>query len=176
MPHRTGQGSARCVTTPPDSGTTVDVVLMDMGRHSMMSGHVVGRMAGGVGRMHLGAGRMPRPMRHGRMMLVAAPRVVPAGQVTFVAVNHGSRTHELVVLPLPSDTAVGRRAVGSDDAIDESASLGEASRSCAAGEGDGIEPGSTGWVTLRLTPGRYELVCNRPGHYARGMYAELVVR
>ena len=110
------------------------------------------------------------------MMLVAAPRVVPAGQVTFVAVNRGSRTHELVVLPLPSDSAVGRRAVGSDDAIDESASLGEASRSCAGGEGDGIEAGATGWVTLRLTPGRYELVCNRPGHYARGMYTELVVR
>ena len=102
--------------------------------------------------------------------------VTPAGQVTFVAVNRGSRIHELVVLPLGPHAAVRRRAVRSDRAVDESASLGEASRSCAAGEGNGLQPGTTGWITLRLTPGRYELVCNRPGHYTRGMYTELVVR
>ena len=46
---------------------------------------------------------------------------------------------------------------------------------CHAGPGDGLAPGSTGWVTLSLHPGRYELVCDEPGHYAAGMYAELTV-
>jgi uncharacterized cupredoxin-like copper-binding protein len=115
-------------------------------------------------------------MEHGRMMLRSVPRVVRAGQVTFLAANHGSRLHELVVLPLGPHPSIGRRPVSSDRAVDESAALGEASASCAAGAGDGIEAGSMGWVTLRLAPGRYELVCNRPGHYAQGMYAELVVR
>ena len=40
---------------------------------------------------------------------------------------------------------------------------------------DGIAPGAAGWVTLHLDPGRYELICNLPGHYAAGMYAELDV-
>jgi len=34
-------------------------------------------------------------------------------------------------------------------------------------------PGTTGWVTLHLAPGRCELICNLPGHYARGMFTEL---
>ncbi|MEV6160217.1 plastocyanin/azurin family copper-binding protein [Nonomuraea sp. NPDC052129] len=34
-----------------------------------------------------------------------------------------------------------------------------------------MAPGSAGWVTLTLHPGRYELLCNFPGHYAAGMHA-----
>jgi uncharacterized cupredoxin-like copper-binding protein len=165
---RTGQGSVRCSDRAPVAGTRVDVILMDPGRRAMMSGAAVGRMP-----FH--AGSMGASMRV-RMMLVAAPHVVAAGQVTFVAVNRGARTHELVVLPLDPRAPVGRRPTGLDRAVDESTSLGEASGSCASGEGDGLVAGTTGWITLRLTPGRYELVCNRPGHYAKGMYAELVVR
>jgi uncharacterized cupredoxin-like copper-binding protein len=36
-------------------------------------------------------------------------------------------------------------------------------------------PGASGWVTVTLPPGRYELVCNLPGHYAAGMYTQLTV-
>ena len=50
-----------------------------------------------------------------------------------------------------------------------------ASNECGAGAGEGIAPGDASWVTLALKPGRYELVCNLPGHYAAGMYAELDV-
>jgi uncharacterized cupredoxin-like copper-binding protein len=173
MTTRMGQGSATCAQVAPRLGTRVDVLLMDMGRRSMMSGSSTGRM---LRPAHTMPGMSHGWMRHGRMMLRAAPRVVPAGQVTFVAANAGSRIHELVVLPLGPHAAVGRRTVGSDRAVDESASLGEASRSCGAGEGHGLRPGTLGWTTIGLTPGRYELVCNRPGHYAHGMYAELVVR
>jgi uncharacterized cupredoxin-like copper-binding protein len=30
-------------------------------------------------------------------------------------------------------------------------------------------------VTITLAPGRYELICNLPGHYAAGDYTELTV-
>ncbi len=59
--------------------------------------------------------------------------------------------------------------------MDEQASLGEASNACSAGSGDGIAPGASSGVTLTLAPGRYELVCNLPGHYAAGMYAQVTV-
>jgi uncharacterized cupredoxin-like copper-binding protein len=89
--------------------------------------------------------------------------------------NAGALTHELVVLPLPAGRAAGAHTVGADGRVDETGSLGEASRTCGAGEGDGIGSGATGWVTLRLQPGHYELVCNLPGHYAAGMHTEFDV-
>jgi uncharacterized cupredoxin-like copper-binding protein len=106
--------------------------------------------------------------------LVATPASTPAGRVSFVVVNTGALVHELVVLPLPAD-GPGTRPVGTDGKIDESQSLGESSRSCAAGTADGIAPGSIGWTTLTLKPGRYELVCDQPWHYAAGMFDVLTV-
>lgn len=52
----------------------------------------------------------------------------------------------------------------------------EASATCGAGHGDRIAPGGASWATLTLHPGRYELICNLPGHYATGMHTELDVR
>ena len=102
------------------------------------------------------------------------PRVGPRVDVVLMDMSRGAMTAGDGNRWM-SGQRHGSRPVSSDRAVDESAALGEASASCAAGAGDGIEAGSMGWVTLRLAPGRYELVCNRPGHYAHGMYAELVV-
>ena len=33
----------------------------------------------------------------------------------------------------------------------------------------GIAPGASGWTTVTLTPGRYELICNITGHYWTGI-------
>jgi uncharacterized cupredoxin-like copper-binding protein len=109
------------------------------------------------------------------MHLVADRASVAAGTVSFVARNAAGATHELMILPLEPGQRAGERSVGSDRRVSETGSLGEASRACGAGAGDGIAAGATGWVTLDLQPGRYELVCNLPGHYAAGMYAELDV-
>ena len=106
--------------------------------------------------------------------LVAEPSAVRAGTVSFVAVNTGSLVHEMVVLPLPAD-GLGTTPAGVDGKIDESRSFGESSRSCGSGSGDGIAPGSVGWVTMTLEPGHYELVCDEPWHYTAGMFAELTV-
>jgi uncharacterized cupredoxin-like copper-binding protein len=106
--------------------------------------------------------------------LHASPSAVSTGQISFVVANRGALAHELVILPLASD-GPGTRPTGADGKIDESQSLGEASKSCADGAGDGLAPGSTGWVTATLKPGRYELVCDEPWHYAAGMFDVLTV-
>jgi uncharacterized cupredoxin-like copper-binding protein len=98
------------------------------------------------------------------------PDAINFGPVTFVVTNLGTLNHELVVLPLPAD-GVGTRPVGANGKVDESQSLGEASRSCGSGAGDGISPGARSWVVVKLTPGRYELACDVPWHYASGMSA-----
>lgn len=120
-----------------------------------------------------GSGMMgPMPMMTD---LRASPNKVPAGRISFLVDNRGGLVHEMLVLPLPAN-GPGSRSVGSDQRVDESQSLGEASRSCAQGSGDGLVPGSRGWVTLSLQPGRYELICNEPWHYAAGMFDVLTVR
>ena len=135
-------------------GTTVYVMVGDMGMRHMM---------GGVA-----------PMGQ-HMMLRAVPAQVPAGQVSFVVGNMGWRTHELVVLPLAPGQQAGQRVPGPDGKVDETGSLGEASASCAEGTGDGIKAGTVSWVTLNLPAGRYELICNLRNHYANGMRQLLVV-
>jgi uncharacterized cupredoxin-like copper-binding protein len=135
-------------------GRTVQVTLADMGITQMMGGTAP-----------IGA----------HMMLRADPATVAAGRVSLVAVNVGWRTHELVILALASGRSAGQRVPGSDGKVDEAGSVGEASASCGAGAGDGIQAGTAGWTTVTLAPGRYELVCNLPNHYADGMHQELVV-
>ncbi|WP_315899859.1 sulfocyanin-like copper-binding protein [Arthrobacter alpinus] len=115
------------------------------------------------------------PMSGGAMRLQADQATVPHGTVSFLATNRGSITHEMVVLPLPEPQIVGTRPIGGDGKIDETGSLGEASTTCGEGAGQGILPGASGWVSITLAPGRYELLCNLPGHYGAGMYTQLTV-
>ncbi|SNT43168.1 Sulfocyanin (SoxE) domain-containing protein [Streptosporangium subroseum] len=158
-------------TAPPLSGHIVDVTLADMGSGttgpspgSYGTPGPYGTMTGGLSSHDM------------RMTLSVTPATVPAGTVSLRVSNKGRLAHEVVVLPLPSGQTVGQRVADSDEQrIDEAGSLGEASHNCAAGAGEGIDPSSMGWTTLMLRPGRYELVCNFPGHYDSGMYAELNV-
>ncbi|MGI5440696.1 sulfocyanin-like copper-binding protein [Streptomyces shenzhenensis] len=149
------------------AGQVVDVTVGDMG----------GRMPGTTGtpRGHVPPGTGLGGYGRGMMWLRVAPSSVHAGTVSLRVANFGALTHEVVVLPLPAGQAVGERPAGSDGKVSEAGSPGEASRSCGAGAGHGIISGATGWTGLTLRPGRYELVCNIPGHYAAGMYDELDV-
>jgi uncharacterized cupredoxin-like copper-binding protein len=140
--------------TPSPTATSVLVILADMGLTSMMGG------AAPIG---------------AHMLLRSDPSSAAAGLITFVAINRGWRTHELVILPLSSGSSAGRRVPGSDGKVAETGSLGEASTPCGSGAGSGITAGSASWVTVRLPAGRYELVCNLANHYADGMYQELDV-
>jgi uncharacterized cupredoxin-like copper-binding protein len=157
--HAMGGGSGfhySSLTCSPPSlpGQTVEVRLADMGMTQMM---------GGVASM--GA----------HMSLSASPGIVTAGQVSLVGSNRGWRTHELVILPLTRGATDGQRLPGGDGKVDEAGHLGEASKSCSGGLGEGIRSGAVGWTTVTLSPGRYELVCNLRNHYADGMHQELVV-
>lgn len=157
-------------TVPSLPGHVVDVTLTDMG--SGMMSRSPGPSSSPVPHGMMSSGPGPQDTR---MRLSVTPATVPAGTVSLRVSNKGALAHEVLVLPLPSGQTIGKREVGSDQRVDESDSLGEASRDCAAGKGEGIAPGSKGWITLTLRPGHYELVCNFPDHYDRGMYGELDV-
>ncbi|MFF1881948.1 sulfocyanin-like copper-binding protein [Pseudarthrobacter sp. NPDC058196] len=145
-------GTTRCAA-PTFAGTVVIVTTTDRGR-AMMAGR--GRMRGG-------------------MRLTADRATVVHGKVSFLVTNDGTVPHELLVVPLSGTQSTGTRPIGGDGRVDEAGSLGEASTTCAGGEGEGILPSTTGWVSLDLPPGRYELFCNLPGHYWAGMYTGLTV-
>ena len=148
--------SSRVNCTPPPNlpGRTINVALGDMGMTQMMGGNA--------------------PLG-GRMRLLAVPSTVKGGQVSVIANNMGWRTHELVILPLADGQSAGQRVAGSNGKVDEAGSLGEASKSCGAGAGEGVTSGSATWVTVTLNPGRYEFVCNLKNHYANGMHQEVVI-
>jgi uncharacterized cupredoxin-like copper-binding protein len=152
--HRFLSGSPRAAPKLP--GTVVNVSLTNLGG-SMMGGQGNGMMGGGA------------------MGLSADHATVPHGTVSFLVTNDGSIDHEMVVLPIADSRTVGTRSVGGDGKIDEAGSLGEASKTGGSGAGDGIAPGGSGWVTVTLAPGHYELVCNLANHYSAGMYTQLDV-
>jgi len=149
-----GYRSDAAQSAPDLPGAVVRVSLTDMGG-PMMGGRTA--MPGGV--MHLSADHT----------------TVAHGTVSFLVTNNGRIDHELVVLPLSDGQTAGNRTVGDDNKIGETGSLGEASNTNGEGTGEGIRPGTSGWVTLTLAPGHYELICNLAGHYAAGMYTELTV-
>ena len=158
----------------------MDVTASDMG--GMMGPGMNGGPMMGPGGM-MGPGMMgphgPWPnspgMGMGMMRLTANPTSVPAGQVSLRVANNGMLAHEVMVMPLGPGQNPGQRPIGNNWEVDEAGSLGEAAQTCGAGQGDGIAPGTMGWTTLTLNPGRYELLCNIAGHYGSGMYTELDV-
>lgn len=140
--------SAQC-TAPAPSTQQITYVAMDMGQ-SMMGGSMM------------------------RLMPMWAR--VHAGTVTVDLVNRGSVPHELLVYQLTGDQVAGQRSIGADDRASEAGVLGEVQPVCDQPTSvDGIAVGNVGQLTLTLAPGRYEIVCNLPGHYRNGMFATLVV-
>jgi uncharacterized cupredoxin-like copper-binding protein len=165
---RSNQTSS-CIS-PSLAGTVIDVTLVDMN-----SGDTNGGGMNGRGGMMRGGQSGWRNWRAGMMRVDASPQTAAHGTVSFTVTNNGVINHELVILPLADGQAVGTRAVGADGTVNEASSVAESSANCAAGKGNGIRPGSTGWSTTTLPTGRYELICNIPGHYTAGMYTEFDV-
>ncbi|NCZ91646.1 MAG: hypothetical protein EBY96_04315, partial [Actinobacteria bacterium] len=84
-----------------------------------------------------------------------------AGEVTFTVANEGSIGHEFLVVK--TDIEVGKIPLDGDhfpepaDGLEVVDEIGE------------FPQGTTESLTLMLEPGKYQLVCNLPGHYAAGM-------
>jgi uncharacterized cupredoxin-like copper-binding protein len=95
----------------------------------------------------------------GEMFVKADRTSVKAGTVTFGVRNTGGSMHGLAIVPAPPKASGGM--------LDPSAFVAK---------GKDLAAGTAGMVTADLKPGRYELVCFVPGHYAAGQKLPLEVR
>jgi uncharacterized cupredoxin-like copper-binding protein len=87
----------------------------------------------------------------------------PAGRVRFVVTNIGKVEHEFVVIR--TNKPAGNLLKGN-----------EADETGAVGELDGVKAGNARVLVLRMTRGHYALLCNLPGHYRTGQFADFYVR
>ena len=87
----------------------------------------------------------------------------PAGRVRFVVTNIGRMEHEFVVIK--TNKPAGNLLKGK-----------EADETGAIGELDGVKPGNARVLVLSMTRGHYALICNLPGHYKTGQFADFYVR
>lgn len=90
-----------------------------------------------------------------------------AGLVTFEVTNaaNSNTEHEFVVLRTDMDEA-GLPVRNGQVAENRFRKMGEV---------EDLRKDSIKRLSLKLTPGRYVLICNRPGHYAMGMHKSFVV-
>ena len=108
-------------------------------------------------------------MTKATMGMKVSPGAAKAGKVTFKVKNDSKDTvHEMIVMfladpkkPLPYIDAENR--VDEDKAGDK-------------GEVSELDPGKSGSLTVDLKAGKYLLICNVPGHYGAGMWAEFAVK
>jgi uncharacterized cupredoxin-like copper-binding protein len=95
-----------------------------------------------------------------------------AGMVTISAPNQGQLPHELVLFK--TNSSPGSLPTLSNGEVDEEGL--EASGVESPGEIEDVGPGETKSAALKLTPGKYVMICNLPGHYKQGMYGSLTVK
>lgn len=94
-----------------------------------------------------------------------------AGKTTIEAPNEGTVEHELVVFKTKMDPA--ELPTESNGGVDEE-KLDEIAEE--QGEVADVAAGETKSGNFELTPGKYVIFCNLPGHYAQGMYGTLTVK
>ena len=102
------------------------------------------------------------PVTLNEFNILAAVQSAPVGKVTFVLTNKGKMAHEFVVVK----TAKPAGSLLKGKEADETGAAGE--------EGD-IQPGQTKKLVLTLKRGHYALICNLPGHYLGGQFADFYV-
>jgi uncharacterized cupredoxin-like copper-binding protein len=91
------------------------------------------------------------------------PSDVASGAVTFNVSNAGKVEHEFVVV---------KTSKPASDLLKN----GKADEAGNVGEIGSVKPGQTKALGLKLAAGHYALLCNLPGHYAAGQYADLTVK
>ena len=103
------------------------------------------------------------PVTLNEFNILPAMQAAPAGKVVFVLGNSGKKTHEFVVVMTVKPA--GSLLKGNE--ADETGAVGE------VGE---LKPGQTKKLTLTLKRGHYAVLCNLPGHYQAGQFADFYVR
>ena len=92
----------------------------------------------------------------------------PAGVVTFKVTNVSKDTiHELIVMYM-NDPRKPLPYIDKENWVDED-------KAGDKGEVSELDPGQSGTLSVPLRVGKYLLICNVPGHYAAGMWAEFEV-
>ncbi len=95
-----------------------------------------------------------------------APATIKGGEVTFAAKNAGAAPHELAIIK--SDAADPKKPPVKAGLLDEAVNkpLGLTAQLAAGASAD---------LKVTLTPGKYVLICNVPGHYSLGMAVPITV-
>ena len=140
---------------PAQAAASVEVKLWDKGAASTM--------ASDLGMENPGA-----DMSKANMGMTLSQKSAPAGTVTFAVTNDSKEiVHEMVIVRRPPP-GKAMPYVDAEMKVNEDAAghMGEVSE---------LEPGKGGSVSITMKPGRYLLVCNIPGHYKAGMWAEFTV-
>jgi uncharacterized cupredoxin-like copper-binding protein len=91
----------------------------------------------------------------------------PKGKVKFVVTNIGKIPHEFLVV---------RTAKPAGSLLGGDHGPNRADESGAVGEIKDFPGGEARTLTLTLKPGHYALLCNIPGHYKTGQFADFYVR
>ena len=141
--------------TPIFAATVVTVDLWDKGANvDMPKGLVYGAPSLDMSKATMGM-RLSRPS-------------APAGEVTFNVTNSSKDTiHEMIVMYRQDPTKL-LPFIDNENRVDED-------KAGDKGEVSELNPGKSGSLTVTLAPGKYVLVCNVPGHYGAGMWAEFEV-
>jgi uncharacterized cupredoxin-like copper-binding protein len=142
-----------------NSGGTNTVTMPAVNGGSAGTGMGAGMMSGASQAAPVVNGAHVITAQLGEMFVRPSVTSVPAGKVTFKATNTGNLVHELMVerMPMKFD------------------SPGHPTESAALGMINDMDPGKSGQMTVKLTPGKYMLFCNVPGHYAGGQHTVLTV-
>ena len=107
-------------------------------------------------------------MTKATMGMKVSPGAVKAGRVTFKVKNDSKDTiHEMIVMFL-ADPKKSLPYIDAENRVDED-------KAGDKGEVSELDPGKSGSLTVDLKAGKYLLICNVPGHYGAGMWAEFTV-
>lgn len=137
-----------------------------MSRVPTLTAIVAAALVAAIGAPSAGSGPAAAKVRVtlAEFTLTPSARSVSGGSVTFVVRNAGKLAHELVVLK--TTRRAGKLPIKGMEAVETGKVGGVAA----------IAPRATKSLTLRLKPGHYALICNIPGHYKAGQFADLTVR
>ncbi|MDM9379481.1 cupredoxin domain-containing protein [Chlorogloeopsis sp. ULAP01] len=94
---------------------------------------------------------------------------VPAGDVEFVVTNEGRLAHEMELIK--TDLPIDKLPLTNGDRLD----IDKAGKKIAEIEADELKSDTTKTLKVNLTPGKYLIVCNIPGHFQAGMRTILTV-
>jgi uncharacterized cupredoxin-like copper-binding protein len=104
----------------------------------------------------------------GSQFMTLSRASVHSGPITFRVANHSANmVHEFLIVRTDLDPNAFPMKED-DQGVDEEKLAG-------IRELGDLKPGTSGGMEMALSPGRYVMFCNQPGHFKAGMFAILTV-